>query len=204
MTMTTATLVKSATRQSELCLDFLDRQGSWSEEEYLVLTDGSRRLVEFTDGFLEVLPTPTDRHQSILRIMFRAFDGFVEPRGGVVQFAALRLRIREGKFREPDLLLLCSAADKRRRDRFWFGADLVVEVVSPDKPERDLIDKRRDYAEGRVPEYWIVNPLTEKIIVLVLNKKRYRRFGSFSRGDRAKSSVLEGFEISVDDVFDAN
>jgi len=33
-----------------------------------------------------------------------------------------------------------------------------VEVVSKDKPERDLIDKRGDYAEARVPEYWIVNP----------------------------------------------
>jgi hypothetical protein len=35
-----------------------------------------------------------------------------------------------GKFREPDLLLLLSAADKRRQNRFWLGADLALEVVS--------------------------------------------------------------------------
>ena len=34
--------------------------------------------------------------------------------------------------------------------------------------ERDLVDKRGDYAEGRVPEYWIVNPQTETITVLRL------------------------------------
>ncbi len=77
--------------------------------------------------------------------------------------APLRLRIREGKYREPDLLLVLSAHDPRRQNRFWLGADLVVEIVSPEKPERDLIDKRSDYTEARIPEYWIVNPQEETI-----------------------------------------
>jgi Uma2 family endonuclease len=83
--------------------EILPRQGQWSEEEYLVLTDHRNRLVEFTDGFLEVLPMPTDKHQSVLQFLFLAFFHFTQPRGGKVQFAALRLRIRPGKFREPDL-----------------------------------------------------------------------------------------------------
>lgn len=37
--------------------------------------------------------------------------------------------------------------------RFWDGADLALEVVSEDKQERDLVDKRADYAEAHVPEY---------------------------------------------------
>ena len=45
-------------------------------------------------------------------------------------------------FREPDLLLLCDGDDARYQDRYWLGADLVVEVVSPDRPERDLIDSK--------------------------------------------------------------
>ena len=32
------------------------------------------------------------------------------------------------------------------------------EVVSPDRPERDLVDKRIDYAEAGIPEYWVVDP----------------------------------------------
>ena len=80
-------------------------------------------------------------------------------------FAPLRLRIRPGKYREPDLLLLLAASDPRGQNRFWEGADLALEVVSEDKPERDLVGKRADYAEGKVPEYWIVNPLTETITV---------------------------------------
>ena len=69
----------------DILVELLPAQGSWSEEEYLVLTDHRSRLVEFTDGFLEVLPTPTDKHQSVLKFLFLALFGFVEPRGRVTR-----------------------------------------------------------------------------------------------------------------------
>ena len=95
--------------------------GGSREEEYLVLTDHRNRLVEFTDGFLDILPMPTDKHQSILKFLLLAFLGFAEPRGGKVHFAPLRLQIRPGKFREPDLLLLLSAADPAPAEPFLAG-----------------------------------------------------------------------------------
>jgi Uma2 family endonuclease len=105
---------------------------------------------------------------------------------------------------EPDLLLLLAASDRRRQNRYWTGADLVVEVVSPDKPERDLVSKRQDYAAAGVAEYWVVNPSNETILILALNKKRYRRLGSFARGSVARSSLLQEFQIGVDQVFDTD
>src|SRR6266699_2917308 len=107
-TLTTAPLSPEAWK--DVLEELLPPQGRWSEDEYLVLTDHRNRLVEFTDGFLEILPMPTDKHQSVLKFLFLAFYGFVEPRGGNVHFAPLRLQVRTGKFREPDLLLLLSAA----------------------------------------------------------------------------------------------
>jgi len=182
----------------------LPRQGEWSEEEYLVLTDHRNRLVEYTDGFLEVLPMPTDKHQCVLQFLFLAFFRFVEPRGGKVHFAPLRLRIRPGKFREPDLLLLLSATDPRRQNRFWLGADFALEVVSEEKPERDLVDKRGDYAEAQVPEYWIVNPQTETITVLRLRGDAYEEAGVYRRGESSVSMLLPEFSIAVAAVFDAD
>jgi Uma2 family endonuclease len=188
----------------DLLEEILPPQGNWSEEEYLVLTDCRTRLVEFTDGFLEALPMPTDKHQSMLQFLFLAFNGFVQPRGGKVHFAPLRLQIRPGKFREPDLLLLLSAADSRRQNRFWLGADLALEVVSEEKPERDLVEKRGDYAEGRVPEYWIVNPQAETITVLRLRGDAYEEAGVYRRGESAASVVLAGFSVAVSAAFDTD
>jgi Uma2 family endonuclease len=199
-----ATALPSAREWKDVLEEILPRQGEWSEEEYLVLTDHRNRLVEFTDGFLEVLPMPTDKHQSILQFVFLAFFSFVQPRGGKVHFAPLRLQIRPAKFREPDLLLLLSAADPRRQDRFWLGADLALEVVSEEKPERDLVEKRHDYAESRVPEYWIVNPQTETITVLRLRGDAYDEARTYRRGESAESVSLEGFSLAVAAVFDAN
>ena len=49
-----------------------------------------------------------------------------------------------------DLLLVADATDPRRRNRFWTGADVVVEVVSPDQPERTCMEGGR-LCRGRDP-----------------------------------------------------
>ena len=203
---------QEAADRRELCISMPDEgavidlgvlQGLWTEAQYLRLTDDATRLLEFTDGRLEVLPMPTDRHQVILGFLYRALFPRVYGSGGTVLFAALRLRIRGDKFREPDLLALRDANDARRRNDYWRGADWVAEVVSPDDPERDRVTKRRDYAEARIPEYWIVNPIEETVTVLVLDGDAYAEHGVFGRGERASSALLDGFSVSVAEVFDA-
>ena len=195
-------MITSPREYRKAVLELLPQQGDWSDEDYLWLTDHSNRLIEMTDGYLEVLPLPTDEHQGILGFLNDEFKGFNGPRG-VVRFAPLRLRLRARKFREPDLLLLLDRADPRRENRYWHGADLVLEVVSPDQPARDLVVKRRDYAQAGIPEYWIVNPLNQTIVVLTLQGTTYVEHGSFARGMAVTSVLLAGFSIAVDAVFDA-
>lgn len=202
-TQTRAETLKITREADGLEVDLLPLQGLWTEAQYLKLTDQTNRLIEFTDGVIEVLPMPTDKHQAILQFVFLALLAFVGPRGGKVHFAALRLRVRDDKFREPDILLVRDASDPRRQNRFWLGADLVVEVVSEDDPERDTVEKVNDYAEAGVPEYWIVNPLDATVTVLALRDERYAERGVFRRGETATSALLGGFAISVDEVFDA-
>ena len=178
-------------------------QGLWTPEQYLRLTDACDRLLEFTDGRLEVLPMPTDRHQAILQFLFLACLSVVEETGGVVRFAPLRLRIGTAKFREPDLLLVRDAGDPRRGNEYWRGADLVMEVVSPDSRDRDRRQKRVDYAEAGISEYWIVDPLDDTVTVLALEDAVYVEHGTFRRGDRAGSACLPGLGVDVAAVFDA-
>lgn len=193
--------VVSAENDTVLNLELL--QGMWTQEQYLKLTDYSRRLLEFTDGYIEVLPMPTDRHQVISQFLLLHLLAFVQPLGGKVLYAPLRLRIRDGQFREPDLLLLRDANDPRRQNHYWLGADLVIEVVSPDDPERDTRVKRVEYAEAQIPEYWIVNPIDETVTVLALVGEAYMEHGVFRRGDEASSALLDGLALRVDEMFEA-
>ena len=188
---------------ASLLCELLPSQGHWSDDAYLWLTDHGKRLIEFTDGHIQELPMPTDTHQAVLLFLYRLFHDHLKPRGGVTMVSALRMRIREGKYREPDVLMLRDRSDPRRQDRYWLGADLVVEVVSPDDPDRDLVEKRADYAEGGIPEYWIADPRDETITVLVLEGGGYVEHGVFGRGASATSPLLEGFAADVSAVFDA-
>ncbi len=201
--MTTVTF-KRPSKLPPSILELLPPQGSWSEEEYLWLSEQTNRLIEFTDGYIEELPMPTQKHQDIVEYIFLALRALMQQIGGKVSFAPLRLRVSARKFREPDILLVCDAKDPRRGNKYWNGADLVVEIVSTDKPERDLVEKRSDYAEGNIPEYWIVNPEAATITVLQLAGDAYVEHGVFGRGELATSVLLAGFSVRVDDVIDAD
>jgi Uma2 family endonuclease len=188
--------------QTELDLDRL--QGLWTDEQYLRLSLQTNRQMEFTDGFIEFLPPVTCTHQGISAWILLYLFPLIQQRSGALYFGPLCVCIRPGKYRQPDLLLLLNRDDPRNQHDFWLGADLVVEIVSPDNPERDTRVKRVDYAEGGIPEYWIVNPLTESITVLRLEGGQYVEHGVFRRGDQATSALLPEVAIPVDAVFDAN
>jgi Uma2 family endonuclease len=185
-------------------IDLLPLQGLWSEEQYLKLSDHTNHLIEFTDGVIEVLPMPSERHQILVAWLFELLLLFVRPRGGKVLFAPLRLHIRPGKQREPDIMLLLQADDARRQNRFWLGADLVVEVVSPDDSQRDIVEKVADYAEAAIAEYWVVNPLDETVTVYTLVDDTYVTHGMFRRGDALSSPLLTDLAMSITDLFDAD
>ncbi|MYB38143.1 MAG: Uma2 family endonuclease [Gammaproteobacteria bacterium] len=177
--------------------------GKWDDEAYLTLAESVRRLVEMTDGVVEVLPPPTIDHQHMLGWLFEAFRRHIADAGGMVVFSPVPLRIRERNYREPDLIFWRNANDPRLEGTYLDGADLVVEVVSPSGAKRDLVDKRLDYAEAAIPEYWIVDPRYETVTVLTLAGGEYAEAGVFARGTDAVSSFVPDLRASVDDLFDA-
>lgn len=176
----------------------LPDQGAWSEHDYLWLTSHTNHLVEYTNGTVEVLPMPTRQHQAISRYLFLAFFAVIAPLGGEVFYAPLRLQVGPRRFREPDILLLRSAGDPRNANEYWTGADLVVEIVSPDDPARDYHTKRVDYAAAGIPEYWIVDAQRAVITVLRLVDGAYTEHGLFGRGAVASSALLPELQVAVD------
>ncbi len=184
---------------------YLPRQGDWSEEAYLAF-HGEQSRIELVDGFIEVLPVPTDRHQAILTFLLLGLLEYAKRAGGKVRPAGLRVRLSAGHFREPDLVFLTKERLHLRGEAYWRGADLAVEIVSggPEDRVRDLVVKRRAYAEAGVPEYWIVDPEAETVTVLRLDGDAYAEHGVFARGATATSARYAGLSVDVDAVFDAD
>lgn len=177
-------------------------QGNWTEDDYLELD--TSRLVEFSHGYVEVLPMPTKAHQRIVRYLFLLFYQYVTSNlNGEVFFAPLPVRLWPDKFREPDIVFLREGrTDFRGRPE---GADLVVEVVSEGEVSRrrDLETKPAEYAKAGIAEYWIVDPEHERITVLSLVDQSYRVHGVFGPSEQAKSALFAGFAVAVNDVMAA-
>ncbi len=177
-------------------------QGSWSVGDYLALD--TNHLIELSGGRLEVLAMPTEEHQLIVAYFYDALKSFVAAGGlGKVLFAPMRIQLWEGKFREPDLVFLFEENATKRGNRFWRGADLVVEVVSEDDPDRDLVVKREEYAQAGISEYWIVDPRHATITILTLeaHATRYTQMETYHRSDTAPSRLLANFSVDVTEVF---
>ncbi len=178
-------------------------QGHWSEEDYFALPNNG--LVEFSSGTIEVLPMPSELHQLMVAFLYRALAQFVrEHQLGTVLFAPLRIQLWPGKYREPDVVFMFKHHAHRRSAQYWFGADLVMEVVSPDDPHRDRVTKHREYAEAGIPEYWLVDPTSQTLTIWVQQQAKmpYQCAGEYQRGDQAASQLLSGFTLDVAALFD--
>lgn len=134
---------------------------------------------------------PTERTLLVKSVYFGRRGGLLRP---------YRLRVPAGRYREPDVLNLTPEQDARAGEAFTEAAELVMEVVSPDDPDRDYITKRRDYAEAGAPEYWIIDRAVRQVLVLRLEAGQYLEHGRFGPGQHAASHRLPGFTVSVDDV----
>ena len=182
------------------------RQGGWSEQEYLQLSESTNRLVELYDGRIEVLTMPTISHQFIVKFLLRLLDQFVEPaKLGEVLFAPLPVWVRPDNYREPDITFCFTGKHRKDDGKYYQGLDLAMEVVSDDDKshERDYERKRIDYATAGIIEYWIVDPRKRLITVLALDGNQYAVHGEFRDGEQATSRLLPGFQVDVTAVFKA-
>ncbi len=183
-------------------VELFPEQGSWTEQEYMRLP--GNRLIEFSDGRIEVLPMPSRRHQKIIMLLSRLLEVFVTSYNlGQVLIAPFKIRLWPEKVREPDIMFMLNTNLHRCFEQYWESADLVMEVISPDDPERDTVRKKAEYAQAGIKEYWIINPINETIVVLTLEggSQQYREAAVYSNKDKVKSVLLEGFSVDTAQVF---
>jgi Uma2 family endonuclease len=179
-------------------------QGGWSEEEYLALPGTC--LAEFDQGRIEVLDMPSELHQFLVLFLYEALSAHVRSRKlGRVAVAPLPVKLWDGKFREPDVLFMAAEHADRRRGSHWEGADLVMEVLSPNDPARDRDTKRLEFARAGIPEFWLVDPAARTVSVHALptGADAYEVQGIYVEGRRAESASLTGFGMDVVELFKA-
>lgn len=175
-------------------------QGDWTEVEYLALD--TNRLVELSEGEVEVLEMPSNFHQLLLGRLFFVFSLFLrQNKLGFVRFSALRVRLWPGKIREPDLIFMSAAHADRVGETYWGVPDLVAEIISESDENLDRVIKMEEYARAGIPEYWIIDPYTRTVEVYLLQGEAYQLSIKLTEDGVLTSAQLPGFELSVRELF---
>jgi Uma2 family endonuclease len=174
-------------------MDLLPSSGEWTEADYYPFSERGR-LVELSDGNLEIIDLPTYAHQRILLRLSFALHAFVSARKlGRVCFAPLPVRLWSGKIREPDLMFM-SAAHASRIGVYWGVPDLAVEILSPGTAHKDREVKRKEYTIAGVAEYWIIDPEARTVDIYEVGKH-------FAGDDVLTSGLFEGFSMPLAELF---
>lgn len=184
-------------------------------EEYAALNpselpEGNYELV---DGVIVEMGAENDQNLEIVSFLFSVFLQFV-PYNLLRRGTEIAVPSRLVTSRFPDLTVLAEetrAAMKRDR-RSLIESDmpaprLVVEVVSPGEPgsdnyDRDYIEKPREYAKRGIPEFWLIDPLREVVLVLSLVEKTYKT-AKFRGSDQIKSSAFPTLSLTAQQILAA-
>jgi Uma2 family endonuclease len=164
--------------------EFLD----WADED---------TLAEWVNGEIVMTSPATIQHQLLSKFLTKVLDTYIQMRGlGTLLYAPFQMKLKNG--REPDLLFVKREHLARLQLTYLDGpADLVIEIVSPESARRDRADKFYEYAEGGVPEYWLIDPEHRRAEFYVLENDYYMPIFSGRMG-RYTSAALPGFWLQAE------
>lgn len=166
--------------------------------------DDSNRY-ELIEGELFVSRAPGIPHQRVLKNLIFAFESYVKenPIGIIVPGAG-------AVFSDYDAVILDLVFVRNERwsevvteIRFTGAPDLVIEILSPGKEnrDRDLLVKRQLYTEYGVAEYWIVDVENRLVQVYRLQKQQLESVATWRSSEEITTSLLPGFQLSVGTIF---
>lgn len=178
-------------------------------EEFLAYDDGTDRRYELVDGVLVEMPTESPENCQIAKhLLFELVKFFPI---GLLNLKDVEVEVsgRRAKVRLPDLMVLSeegyAALQGKTRNiitREMPPPILIVEVVSPGEENRtrDYRYKRTEYAARGIAEYWIIDPEEQQVTVCVWVDGQYED-KICTGGTRIESTVIPGFELTVEQIF---
>jgi Uma2 family endonuclease len=164
-------------------------------ERWVLATEGVR--AEWVKGAIQMMSPASFEHFDLNGWLYRLLCDFVEAKklGGIVAFDCM-VRLDGGETRRiPDILYVSEARRSLMKPTYFEGPpDLAVEIVSNDSQSRDWREKFLEYEASGLREYWIVDPMSQRIETYSPGEDgKYVRIAEVD--GKIPSTVLPGFYL---------
>lgn len=177
-------------------MDFARNIDTYTIEYIYALPDGER--AELIDGQIYYMAPPNTRHQRMLNYINTEINMYIRKNNGECEVFpapfAVFLNDDDMNYVEPDISVIC---DKNKiSDKGCQGApDWVIEIISPSSRAMDYFTKLFQYQKSGVREYWIVDPIKQRVTVYFFEKELVEEY---CFGEEVPVGIYEGFSIKVE------
>ena len=191
----------------ERALDYQYGGKKVSYEEFMEINEKSTLRMEFINGEIHLLSSPTIWHQEILGQLHLIFTEYLKGKKCRVFLAPFDVHFRKKEIEEPDvmqpdLLVACDLENNvTEKGRYMGTPTLVIEILSDSTRNKDMIDKLNTYRLSGVEEYWIIDQRQENIMIYNFADCEIDKYKTFEKGDVAQSLFFAGLSVSIDRLF---
>ena len=188
--------------------DEVDFSRRYTLEEFWALPereDGAH--YDLIEGYLFMVPPPKSPHDSLgsrftIALVKFVLDNNIE--GEVLHpHAPIYRRAEASTYLEPDMMFVSSELGEQMGSKRT-SADIVFEYLSKSTARYDRTKKADAYLALGVRELWLVDPVS--MTIEVRHREQVEgtplwKIANYSSGEYARSRVLAGWEVSVDEIF---
>ena len=183
------------------------RKMSLKAFEFAKVEDGF--LAELARGYLVVSEVANWAHGAQIIAIKRPLEVYASTYPGTIYavLGSMECKLRVPKFeseRHPDISVYFTEPKKpwdRMMWRRWLP-ELTIEVVSDDSRERDYTNKRDEYWNLGIKEYWIVDAKLAQILILKRGKSDWTE-KTLGPDDHCETKLLPGFKLGCRAIFEA-
>ena len=195
--------------ETEVEVSFSPLGHRYTLEEFWRLPDPSDRShYELIGGNLFMVPPPDPPHGSIDSRLNQSLVRFqlTQNISGEIHHPRepIYTETQAGTYLEPDMMYVSDEL-RARMGKKRTSADIVFEYLSRTNAVYDRTTKADTYVALGVRELWLIDPVTTTIEVRYAVERDNRpawEAWRFVKGDSAESRVLQGWSVSVDELFE--
>lgn len=186
--------------------DYLHGQKKISYEEFMEIYENSELRMEYINGEIVLLASPTMEHQEISGNLHIILRDYLKGKACKVFYAPFDVHFFKQNFKEPDvmqpdLLIACDTENTNEKGRYMGTPTLVIEILSPSTRRKDLFDKLNTYCLSGVTEFWVVDPKNKSVLVYKFSDFSVDQIEVFHIDDAVKSFRFNDLEVAVTDIF---
>ncbi len=176
-------------------------------EEFLEISSKGEMRLEYINGEIFVLSSPSIQHQRISSKLHIVFYEYLQGKPYQVFFAPFDVHLRKKGLKDPDvvqpdLLIVCDLDEAESEDGRYMGTPaLVVEILSPSTRRNDMVSKLNSYMLAGVQEYWIVDPDKESVMIYTFSDHNDAGVQIYNTGQQIASSTFTGLTVDVSHIF---